>query len=68
MQIKKSDLTPAQLSLLTRLASGVPQISIDEQTYHELKELGLAEQKLGGPGASSEGKALLRNSLLLRPR
>lgn len=59
MSVSKNDLTRDELGWLEALARGGGQL-ITRQAADRLRELGLVDQKLGGPAINDAGKRLLR--------
>jgi hypothetical protein len=59
MAICWDQLSAAEQQALVRLARG-PYLTLTIKTAKRLKQLGLAEQKLGGSGISREGLDLVR--------
>ena len=56
--VKLNDLSKEEFEALKKLASG-PYLMLTKKMADRLKELGLAEEKLGGTGISEAGKRLL---------
>ena len=59
MQVRKDELKPHELRTLERLAGRGPHLNLSWGAVERLMELGLVEQRLGGPGISQAGRALL---------